>query len=391
MLTLLDITAFTWSDGTLAVVGTTTDSAEDQLGPVLLTRHVDGAWQPWRSLGSPAGLGAYPGARAILDGNGCAMVAVVGEDNAVWVIGQEGEGSQKWTDWTWLGRPGGPAGPVLDLSPAGGPAEVAAPALALNSDGRAEVFAIDTLGNVCHRWQTTPGGPWSQWDWLDTPAESTRGPLSVVRSPGPDAPLQLFIHGGDFLIHTRKQRRHSGWGPWTTLPSGYGAEYGTLLVTVNADGRCEVFVFVNGHGEARRVAHCWETTPGGTWSAWSTWTNPHPGGFQPVAVGRRPQGQLVIVALGIIAGSSDFSLWERDQTSAGKGWDRWFPLAHFIPPEARHSLFWVSTAVDGTGALAVLTSEGGLGGGFGLLDLRSWVPYEWLSHWSELPPPTESR
>jgi hypothetical protein len=382
MLSLYDITAFRWSDGTPAVLGTTTDS-EGQLGPLFLNRHVDGAWQPWRSLGSPAGLGVYPAARAILDGNGCAMVAVVGEDNAVWVIGQESKGSEEWTGWTWLGRPGGPADPVLDLSSPGYLAEVAPPALALNSDGRAEVFAIDEVGSVWHRWQTTSGGPWSPWDPLDAPAEFTRGPISVVRGPGPDAPLQLFTPRSDGLIYTRKQRRHSGWDPWTALPSGSGvATYVAPLVAVNADGRCEVFVIVNA-GDVDQIAHCWETTPGGKWSGWSAWTNPYPGGFQVAAVDRRPQGQLAVLAITNL-GDNDVSLWERNQTSAGKGWDRWFPLAHFTPPEAPGGLVRISTAVDETGALAVLRA----GGGFGLLDLRSWAPYEWLSHWAELPQPT---
>lgn len=37
------------------------------------------------------------------------------------------------------------------------------PSVAVNSDGRLEIFARGSDGACWHNWQTSPGGAWSGW------------------------------------------------------------------------------------------------------------------------------------------------------------------------------------------------------------------------------------
>jgi len=48
----------------------------------------------------------------------------------------------------------------------------AAPAIAMNFDGRMEIFGIGTDGNVYHDWQQSSGGTWSGWQPLSTSSNS---------------------------------------------------------------------------------------------------------------------------------------------------------------------------------------------------------------------------
>ncbi|HZZ23410.1 MAG TPA: hypothetical protein VFE60_12925, partial [Roseiarcus sp.] len=66
-------------------------------------------------------------------------------------------------------------------------------ATALNPDGHVEVFAIGTDGAPNHIWQTSPGGPWSNWDRLG-------GSISITElaTPlNPDRHIEVFAIGSD--------------------------------------------------------------------------------------------------------------------------------------------------------------------------------------------------
>jgi hypothetical protein len=121
-----------------------------------------GTWSGWESLGAPSGLtvGTCMGIGANADGR--LEVFSAGSDGNLWHIWQTvmGEGGP-WSGWASLGAPSG-------TTVAGASVGVAA-----NADGRLEVCAVCTDGDLYHAWQTSPGGAWSAWESLEQPGAAT--------------------------------------------------------------------------------------------------------------------------------------------------------------------------------------------------------------------------
>jgi hypothetical protein len=106
-----------------------------------------GAWaKTWLSHGSAGGSPAVA-----LNGAGRLEVFVRGNDGALYHLWQ----TQRGGAWTKSWRSHGSAG--------GGFAS--APALALNGDGRLELFVRGRDGALWHIWQIVRGGAWTE-SWL---------------------------------------------------------------------------------------------------------------------------------------------------------------------------------------------------------------------------------
>lgn len=90
----------------------------------------------------------------------------------------------------------------------------------------------------------------------------------------------------------------------------------------NADGRVEIFA----RGSNNALYHCWETTPGGKFSAWQSLDGVLTG--YP-AVGRNVDGRLEVFARG-----TGNALYHRWQTSPGGSWSDWAPLGGNVAIDA---------------------------------------------------------
>ncbi|HEY5474409.1 MAG TPA: hypothetical protein VIK32_14625, partial [Candidatus Limnocylindrales bacterium] len=82
-----------------------------------------------------------------------------------------------------------------------------APAVAINKDGRLEVFVRGTDSASWHVWQTAPNNGWSGW-----------ASLGGILSDGPavgsnaDGRLEVFARGAALnLIHTWQTAPNDGW------------------------------------------------------------------------------------------------------------------------------------------------------------------------------------
>ena len=135
----------------------------------------------------------------------------------------------------------------------------------LNVDGRWEQFTRESLlfGSGCavwHRWETSPGGPWSGWASLG----------GCIQDWGIDA----------------------SW---------------------NADGRIELFAIGTNYG----IFHNWQTTPaGGPWSGWYEM----PGGGVAIS-GPYVYGgfdRLVVYVVGTNGGW--YANWQNQQNCCWSGW-----------------------------------------------------------------------
>jgi hypothetical protein len=146
------------------------------------------------------------------------------------------------------------------------------PVVALDADGRLEVFKVDhNNGQLYYRWQTTPGDSsrWSKgWDPLEGYWSPRRTPTVAQNA---DGRLEVFIVGSDGRLYHRWQTsRNSTPGAWQWYMNWAPFEKvqwppsSNPAVVRNADGRLEVFM-VDSKGQ---FYHTWQTERNNS-SQWS--------------------------------------------------------------------------------------------------------------------------
>jgi hypothetical protein len=209
-----------------------------------------GHWSEWNLLG-----GVVTSDPVAIDNAGRLEVFASGAGNALYHMWQTVAAGGPWSAWTWLGNP--PGGGITGD-----------PAVASNFDGRLEVFAVGSNGALWHIWQTAPSdGPWFVWTSLGTPpGGGITGNPSAVDNSGR---LEAFVCGPGAAL----------WHIWQTTPGGAWSEWNWLggvltsdpVATDNVDGRLEVFA--SGPGNA--LYHIWQTEPAdGPWLAWESLGTP---------------------------------------------------------------------------------------------------------------------
>lgn len=287
-------------------------------------------WNGSTSLGQPAGGALACGPAVARNADGRLEAAVIGRDLAVWYAWQSRPG-QDWTSWRLLGQPGGQ--PVIAKQQVPAPALPSAtpvdptPVLASNADGRLEVFVVGADQTVWHCGQlaAVPDGGWSDWESLGLPGAGTTGPLTAATNA--DGRLELFtiaVLGG--VWRCGQTQPNGDWSAWESmnLPQGLQAELGGLAAAQNQDGRLELFVA----GQGGVLRHCWQTQPGGTWSAWKS-LETRGAGFAGVTAALGPGGRLVIFATERPTATSTGEhnsgevLWQRSQITPGGAWSAW--------------------------------------------------------------------
>jgi hypothetical protein len=166
----------------------------------------------------------------------------------VWQIAP---GSNSWSDWT-------PLGGALQEQPGVG--------VGRNADGRLEVFAVRTDGEIVHKVQTAPSNGWL-WGWASLGGEIRDTFYSTpVIGHNTDGRLEVFVLDREGTLHHKWQTTPNGsWAvDWATeyLPEPLTG----VAVGRNADGRLEVFAQRGGLGKRFRKS---QTAPGS--NSWSDW------------------------------------------------------------------------------------------------------------------------
>lgn len=131
---------------------------------------------------------------------------------------------------------------------------------AQSPDGRVELFARDPAGGLIHRWQLSPNGPWSEWQWMGVFISGT-----PAVAPSEDGRLELWATdqaGG--LIHSWQLEPNGVWSSWQW--TGVFTQ-GSPSAAAAPDGRLEIFALDPNGG----LIHSWQLVPNGVWSAWR-WT-----------------------------------------------------------------------------------------------------------------------
>jgi hypothetical protein len=129
-----------------------------------------------------------------------------------------------------------------------------------NSDGRVELFGINSAGGIYHRWQTAPNSDsWS--DWVNIPGWLSS--IAVARNA--DGRLEIFGTDtiGQLRYATQTTPGASTLTDFGVIASGHG---GPLTAETDASGRIELV----GYGDDGMLDHRAQVTPNS--NDWTGWT-----------------------------------------------------------------------------------------------------------------------
>lgn len=197
-------------------------------------------WGSWEATG---GLAAISSVSAAIDATGRTSIVALGADKNVWIASSSDGGAMK----PWVSLKGTMGGP---------------PTIALNADGRREVFEVGNDGALWHTWELG-ADQWSNW--------------------------ASFGGGGSFV--------------------------GTPVVGLNADGRLEVFATTS----TGVLRHVWQVGPNIGWSAWADFPGTHK---YSISVFPNVNGSLTVYAVGVL----DSAVWYITQDFSTASWGNWHSL-----------------------------------------------------------------
>jgi hypothetical protein len=238
-------------------------------------------------------------------------IFAVGDDHALWQKWQVAP-NNGWSEWKTLGTPARDTF-LTDQFTVGS-----------NQDGRQEVFAVGSDGNVWQIWQTGPNGGWSDWGKLGKPPAGIRRSDRITVGSNADRRQELFVMGeDDALWHIWQVAPNVGWSDWESLDKPQHRDLSEPLVQKNADGHLEVFAPGNG-------AFCnrWQEAPSsGVWrrEGWNEKPKPQEEipavGLTWLEAAINFENRLEVIAFG-----DDGALWHAWQIDQAPNWSRWHSL-----------------------------------------------------------------
>lgn len=173
------------------------------------------------------------------------------------------------------------------------------PSIAVNADGRMEVFVRGTDNALWHNWQTWGG--WSGWHSLG--GYILNSPRAIANQ---DGRLEVFALGADRGLYQKWQVcAGCAWSGWNPMGGWY---LGHVSVRRNADGRLEVF----GRGGGGTPHQSWQQWAGGPWVR-----NVYMGGNVDTISSYTAAGRLGLLSR---AGGT---YWSNFQQCPGCGWTGW--------------------------------------------------------------------
>jgi hypothetical protein len=293
----------------------------------------NGSFTGWSKVGQPGGGALACRPAAARDGSSLVEIVVSGKDGAVWLAREDPDPGTGWSAWQSLGQPGGE--PVVTAQVGDRPPDPA-PSLIGNADGRLEIFVVRNDFTVWHIWQTQAGGVWSGWEPLGLPGgqdgDGTAGPL--VTAINADGRLELFAttNANDTVQHCWQQQPGGSWSGWESLDSPAGRLAGSRLAVARNNNGCLELLMVSPDGV---IWHRAQAQAGASWSGWTPLDRPKQGDepgrdLDDVTVAQLSDGDLIVFATEPVpAPASPGSppwLWARTEDSQG-AWSDWQEVA----------------------------------------------------------------
>jgi hypothetical protein len=251
-----------------------------------------------RSGGGGGGVNGHINPTVAMNSNGRQELFAVGMDGALYHTYQTSPNAG-WSSW---------------LSMGGTWAQNVSPAVGRNTDGRMEVFVIGSTGQMYNSYQQTAGSSTSWTGWASR-GGSFAAYATVACGVNQDGRLELFAIGTGGDLQHNYQTGNGNWSGWSSL-GGSWAQNACVRTHNNLDGRMEIFVI----GNTGQMYHNYQSAPNGGWVGWSSFG----GSFNQAsrfAAGRNSDGRLELFAI-----STGGDLQHLYQTSANGNWYGWSSL-----------------------------------------------------------------
>jgi hypothetical protein len=174
-------------------------------------------------------------------------------NNKMTTIFQETPGGS-WSSWRGPDWSGAPSPLSFDLT------------ACQQNDGRVQLWALDIWQQLSTIWQTSPGGGWGPWS--ETNWNGARPLIEITAcQQGGARGAQLWGIQQDYTLVTCFQDTPgggwSGWNPWPATPEN--SQFIQLAAAQQNDGRVQLWAI----DTQLQLWSCWQTSPGGGWTAWS--------------------------------------------------------------------------------------------------------------------------
>lgn len=164
-----------------------------------------------------------------------------------------------------------------------------------------------------------------------------------------DGRLEVFVPDADGTTrHTFQTTPGGSWSAW--YPLGASPLRGQASVATNSDGRLEVF----GVGDDGQIWHVFQVCAGCSWSPWYLIGGAPPGGWRPdrISIAANGDGRLEVFAVGV-----DGSLQHSFQPAPQAGWSPWYSMNPPWTPSTSTGVAGVVAGRQADGRLVAVTVD----------------------------------
>ncbi|WP_426043982.1 alkaline phosphatase family protein [Caulobacter sp. DWR3-1-2] len=263
-----------------------------------------GPWSGWSEVWNGLSPGQLRSLAAAQQNDGKVRLWAVDVGNVLYSNAQTAPGGN-WTGWS----PGGWSNPpplrLIAASQQGGPRG-------------AQLWGVDTSGQLRSTYQETPGGSWSAWSGVWNGA-SPASLVSLAATQQNDGKVRLWVVDANHLLYSNAQASPGGnWTGWS--PGGWSNPPPLRTVAASQQGgaRGAQLWGIDTSGQLRST---FQETPGGSWSAWSgVWNGASPPNLVSVAAAQQNDGKVRIWVV-----DANNVTYSNAQTSPGGNWTGWSP------------------------------------------------------------------
>ena len=268
------------------------------------------------------------------------LVSSSGQLWSSWKVTHQADAA--WTDWFFM-----PNNPPQYLR------QVSAARL---SDGRPQLFTIDSLGQLWSSWKATVQADAAWTQWILMPNNPPAYLQQVFAGQLTDGRPQLFAvdsWGQLWSSWKATTQADAAWTQWILMPNNPPPYLRQAFAAQLTDGRPQLFA-VDASGQ---LWSSWKATTqaDAAWTAWILMPNNPPAYLQQVSVGQLTDGRPQLFA--VDASGQLWSSWKAT-TQADAAWTQWILMQNNPPPYLRQA--FAAQLTDGRPQLFAVDASGQL-------------------------------